>query len=282
MNPFPFRRFRVRRQQPAADHPPLVLIHGMTAGPAVWDAVLPLLAATRDVHTVTLPGHRGGAVITDPAAFTSADYVAAVEAELDARGIERADLVGNSLGGWVALQLAARGRATSVVCLAPAGGWRAGGAFDRYLAAQFGVAAGVCRRLDRPRGRRLLARPGVRRALLRSMVARPDLVTAAQAQTVVADIAGCQALRIALNRPEARDIGFTPSIDVPVLIAWSQFDKVLVSHESRRRLERQVGAPEVVRLAGVGHVPMSDDPVLVAETVLEFTERRAGREPERV
>jgi pimeloyl-ACP methyl ester carboxylesterase len=41
---------------------------------------------------------------------------------MDEAGIGRAHLVGNSLGGFVALQLAARGRAESVVALAPAGG----------------------------------------------------------------------------------------------------------------------------------------------------------------
>ena len=47
----------------------------------------------------------------------------AVERALDEAGFERAHIAGNSLGGYVALQLAARGRAETVVALAPAGGW---------------------------------------------------------------------------------------------------------------------------------------------------------------
>ena len=50
----------------------------------------------------------------------------ALERALDEAGIRTAHLVGNSLGGYVALQLAARGRARSVVALAPAGGWAVG------------------------------------------------------------------------------------------------------------------------------------------------------------
>ena len=45
---------------------------------------------------------------------------------MDEAGFETAHIVGNSLGGYLALQLAARGRAESVVALAPAGGWAAG------------------------------------------------------------------------------------------------------------------------------------------------------------
>jgi pimeloyl-ACP methyl ester carboxylesterase len=50
--------------------------------------------------------------------------VDALEAQLDREGIERAHIVGNSLGGWLALELARRGRAHTVVALAPGGAWR--------------------------------------------------------------------------------------------------------------------------------------------------------------
>src|SRR5437660_767860 len=44
----------------------------------------------------------------------------------DEAGLDTAHIAGNSLGAFVALQLAARGRARSVVALAPAGGWAEG------------------------------------------------------------------------------------------------------------------------------------------------------------
>jgi len=49
---------------------------------------------------------------------------------MDAAGWEIADIAGNSLGGFIALQLAQRGRARSVVALATAGGWPAGDAAE--------------------------------------------------------------------------------------------------------------------------------------------------------
>lgn len=255
---------------------PLVLIHGMSSGPAAWDPVLELLSESREVHVLTLPGHRGGLPLEDPARFTSQTYVDAMEAELDRRGIERADLVGNSLGGWVALQLAGRGRASSVVCLAPAGGWRPGGAFDRFLAAQFGIAYRACVRLSRSRPR-VREHPAVRAALLRPMVARPDLVDAAAYRELIADIAGCDALAHSLYRPATRDVHEVPPIDCPVLIAWSANDRILVSATSRRRLVEQIDRAQVVQLPGVGHVPMSDAPDRVAEMILAFTAEAASR-----
>ena len=67
---------------------------------------------------------------------------------MDDAGLERAHLAGSSLGGYVALQLAMRGRADSVVALAPAGGWPRGDdssrellAFQRTLVQQARAAA---------------------------------------------------------------------------------------------------------------------------------------------
>ena len=72
----------------------------------------------------TLAGHAGGPAIEGE--VTDAAIADAVERAMDEAGFETAHLVGNSLGGYIALQLAARGRARSVVALAPAGGWAVG------------------------------------------------------------------------------------------------------------------------------------------------------------
>jgi pimeloyl-ACP methyl ester carboxylesterase len=56
-----------------------------------------------------------------------------LERDLDAAGISTAHIVGSSLGGWLAFELAARGRARSVVALAPAGGWQPGGRDEARL-----------------------------------------------------------------------------------------------------------------------------------------------------
>jgi pimeloyl-ACP methyl ester carboxylesterase len=103
---------------------PLLCLHGFMDTWRTWELVLPMLERQHDVLALTLPGHAGGPSID---ATLSADtFVDAVERSMDAAGLELAHLVGNSLGGYVAFRLAARGRAASVVAFAPAGGWAPG------------------------------------------------------------------------------------------------------------------------------------------------------------
>src|SRR5262245_43446660 len=104
--------------------PPLVLLHGFTGSWRVWELVLPALERRHDVLAPTLPGHAGGPPLEGE---LSHDLVPdAIERAMDAAGFGTAHIVGNSVGGYVALKLAARGRARSVVALAPAGGWAPG------------------------------------------------------------------------------------------------------------------------------------------------------------
>jgi pimeloyl-ACP methyl ester carboxylesterase len=248
---------------------PLVLIHGFTGGPRWWDPVVPLLASQHEVHAVTLIGHCGG-VLESPKALTVDAYADALERGLDDAGIETAHIVGNSLGGWLALMLAARGRARSVVCLAPAGGWEPGTMFERAIVAKF-AAAGVAVHLLESRGDRLLRRPGIRRALLRELVAHPERVSQPAARAILEDAAGCTALVPMVTSPRRRRFDGAVSSDVPVRIAWSEFDRVLPKKRARARFAELVPQAEQIELPGVGHVPMSDDPELVARTILEVT-----------
>jgi pimeloyl-ACP methyl ester carboxylesterase len=106
---------------------PLVLLHGFTDSWEVWRPIRAALERHHDVLALALPGHAGAAP-TSPGFVPTMDRVAEIlERELDGAGIGRAHIVGNSLGGWHAFELAARGRARSVVALAPAGGWQPGG-----------------------------------------------------------------------------------------------------------------------------------------------------------
>jgi pimeloyl-ACP methyl ester carboxylesterase len=101
---------------------PLVLIHGLGSARTVWKLIAPSLAEAFDVIAVDLPGH-GGTAWIEGTAMDPRSLAGHVVETLDACGVGRAHLVGNSLGGWTALELAAAhpDRVESVTALAPAG-----------------------------------------------------------------------------------------------------------------------------------------------------------------
>lgn len=98
-------------------------LHGFTDTWRTWELVLPALERRHEVLVPTLAGHAGGAAIDGEQ--DASTLVDGVERAMDEAGFDTAHIVGNSLGGYVALQLAARGRARSVVALAPVAGRRA-------------------------------------------------------------------------------------------------------------------------------------------------------------
>ena len=104
---------------------------------------MPALERRHDVLAPTLAGHAGGPPIESE--ITDAVLADGVERAMDEAGFATAHIVGNSLGGYVALQLAARGRAETVAALAPAGGWAQGDESYRQMLAPV-------RRLGEPRG----------------------------------------------------------------------------------------------------------------------------------
>ena len=110
---------------------PLVLIHGFMDTWRIWELVLPALQRDHDVLALTLAGHAGGPPLPEPA--TEAALLDALEQAMDDAGWPLAHVAGNSLGGYLALKLAERGRASTVTAVAPAGGWAQGDTSYREL-----------------------------------------------------------------------------------------------------------------------------------------------------
>src|SRR4051794_14759236 len=89
--------------------PPMVCLHGFTDTWRTWDLVLPALERRHDVLAPTLIGHAGGPPLDGEPSIDRA--AAAVEQAMDDAGLATAHLVGNSLGGYLALRLGPRGPA---------------------------------------------------------------------------------------------------------------------------------------------------------------------------
>ena len=109
----------------AGEGPPMVLLHGAGDNALDWRWVMPALATTHRVYAPDLPGSPDSA--RPPADYSPAFFGRFVAGFLDALGIERAAMVGNSLGGLVALRLALSepARVTDLVLVDSAGLGRA-------------------------------------------------------------------------------------------------------------------------------------------------------------
>lgn len=249
--------------------PPLVLLHGLTVSWRIWTPALPALERHHDVLAPTLAGHRGGPPLRDPERGVPA-LADALERQLDAAGIETAHFAGNSLGGWLAIELARRGRARSVVALSPLGSFADLRSMRRIVR--------TFRRFDgrvapqRDRVVRLARRPGLRRLLLRSTMEHGDRVPLEIAAGIVDDFAATTVLTGLANWLEAAEPYAAQLPDgVPVRVAWGAEDRTLPFRRYGAPWRAVLPGAEHVELPGCGHVPMWDDPALVAATILEVS-----------
>jgi pimeloyl-ACP methyl ester carboxylesterase len=101
----------------AVERPALLLLHGIGTTHDDFTTLAHGLAAKFQVLAPDLPGHGPSTAV--PVAPTVAAITEAIEAELDSLGIDRIHVLGNSLGGRLALE--ARRRALSIVAVAPSG-----------------------------------------------------------------------------------------------------------------------------------------------------------------
>lgn len=239
--------------------PPLVLLHGFMDTWRIWELVLPALERRHDVLALTLPGHAGGPPFDGEA-------VAAVVRMLDDAGLDTAHVAGNSLGGYLALRLAALGRARSVVALAPAGGWahedewRAVLDFQLELHAQTQAAAA--------HADAIVATPEGRRRATRHITVAYEHIPAELLAHELRGVAACDAPAL-IER--ARHDGWhldAERIACPVRIVWGTEDALLPWPSAAERYRRELPHADWVELDGVGHAPQLDVPLETAELIL--------------
>lgn len=233
----------------------------------MWELVLPALERHHDVLAPTLPGHAGGPRL--PGALSEGTLPDNIEAAMDQAGFERAHLVGNSLGGFLALELAARGRASSVIALAPAGGWAERDAsFHRTL--DYFIEMRTLMATLAPHADAIAATPEGRRRATQLITSNyehipPDLIA-----HLIVGIASCpEAVRmVEYARQAAWDLA-AAQIDCPVRIVWGTEDGLLPWPASAARYRhRWLPHADWVVLNGIGHCPQLDVPLETAQLIL--------------
>ena len=268
---------------------PVVLLHGFTATWRCWLPVIPELVARYDVFAPTLTGHDGGPEITPGEDHTIADGARHVARQLDEAGIETAHLVGNSMGGALALELAKNGRARSVVGLSPGGGWEPGNPegprIEKFFRRQLKMTHATKKNVEK-----VMKRPLLRRLALRDIVRYGEQLPPAEAVAMALSSIECTVVEdvfSAIRSGEAlcKDLD---QVTVPTLVAWAEYDRVLPLDKHAEFFRTRIPDVTFKLLHDVGHVPMSDNPRLVADTIVGWVERNresaagenVGREPE--
>jgi pimeloyl-ACP methyl ester carboxylesterase len=213
---------------------------------------------------VDLPGHGESPPLAADGRSVSGILIGEVVGLLDDLGLDRPHVAGCSLGGLLALEIAASGRAASVTALAPAGFWTSITEL-RYAVAVNKVMQTVGR-LVRPLGPALSRNTAGRALIYALVVAKPSQVRPEQAW---GDMAAFLDSSSAMNAILAAAVPFTDNLpaEVPVTIAWGVRDRLLLPRQAQIAMERLPQA-RLVPLPNCGHVPMTDNPQLVADVLL--------------
>jgi pimeloyl-ACP methyl ester carboxylesterase len=242
----------------------VVLIHGLGAAKSsFFDCAALLAEAGHRVHAIDLPGFGGSS--KPPTAPYSATWFAKTVCEvMDELEIASAHLVGNSMGGRVALEIGLRRpeRVRSIAALCPAVAFvkRDFHPVVRLLRPELGLLPHKLRR-------------GLVERQLWSMFCDPDALDPSVADVVVDEfqrIYGSAGARVAfyasarniyLDRPFGRG-GFYPrlaELQPPALFVWGSHDKLIPPGFRRHVAEALPDADQIV-LQGCGHVPQVERP----------------------
>lgn len=262
----------------AGEGEPLVLLHGFTGTWRHWRPLLGPLSQRFQVIAPTLAGHEGGPLYGEELEISMSASADAVELQLDELGVDSAHFVGNSMGGGLALELAKRQRARSVVAIAPAGGWTAGDGEAQRIANFFARQRRVTRVIQRRVGL-MMSRPRTRKFMLRDIMRRGDLLTRWEATDLALSGLGCTVSEraiAALREDRGIVIEELERIRCPVLLLTSEHDRVLPPRLHAPRYASQIAAVQLHQLSDAGHVPMWDQRDLLISMISEFVGRHCG------
>jgi pimeloyl-ACP methyl ester carboxylesterase len=253
---------------------PLVLVHGLGHTWRGWKPMLPLLEPRFAVLAIDLPGFGHSPPLPAGMAPTAEALADAVERELDAAGLARAHVAGNSLGGWIALELARRGRARTVTAISPLG---------LALPRESRWGATVLRGMRAAALGPPAPEPLLRTAIGRTLFAGPaygkpwraDPEDVIEQTALFANAPGFDStLEATFGR---QPLGLT-ELRCPVLLLWGTRDLILLPRQGRR-FERLIPGAELRYLKGLGHTPMSDDPQVLADAIAGLALRRSPAPP---
>lgn len=252
----------------------VVLIHGIGHRKEAWQPVFDRLSERYDVIAVDLAGFGRSAPYPPGVPYTMANACADLAANFASWGVVRPHVVGNSLGGAISLELAARELVCSATVLSPAGFF---GRFDRFRALVPLLVMWLASHLPAAVLRAVSRSAAGRRLVGAMLYAHPERTTAGSTYGDAVAMRDGRGFLPTLRAGVGYD--FSGDVTVPTTVAWGSRDRLLPpvqARTARRRLPRARHVP----LAGAGHVPMVDVPeqivAIVEETIARGVQARAA------
>ena len=245
---------------------PIVAVHGFGGDKETWLLWAPWIARRRPLLLIDLPGH-GGSRALDPRGGGATAHAHAVMAVMDACGIERAILCGNSLGGGVAQRMARTWpeRVVALVLVASVAYDFAESELTRELRAGRNV---------------LMPGSGENEDFLRRVVEKPPRVPRAIQRFVASERVRQSPRLLAVWNAWIAAIGDAgvPTdpevITQPALVIHGACDRI-IALETAQRLAARMRDAQLEILPGIGHVPQLEAPRQVARLVEAFLARFA-------
>jgi pimeloyl-ACP methyl ester carboxylesterase len=257
----------------AGSGPPVVLIHGMVNSSRHWEAVATRLARDHTVIAPDLLGHGDSAAVRGD--YSLGAHAASIRDLLATIGIDRATLVGHSLGGGIAMQFFYQfPQRTERLVLVSSGGLGhevgpllRGAALPGAAAVVWLAAHPVLMRALEGAGERLRARGSARGPLLQAIVRalRPLEEPGARKAFLhtlrsVIDVHG--------QRVSARDRLYLLG-PMPTLIVWGERDNTIPLVHGRDA-HRSIPGSRFETLPRAAHFPHLEDPEGLADVLLDF------------
>lgn len=254
--------------------PPVVFVHGHGGAWQNWLEQLPALAPAHRVIAFDLPGFGASPLPRDP--ITVQGYARIVDELMGRLGVDPAAVVGNSLGGFIAAELAlvAPERVERLVLVSAAGVARS---YIRmplrvldHVAEPALTALGPLLVPVESRIRRLTRRPGLRRALFALLSPHPErLELPLFYETAMASgpKPGAPLAAAEIARYDFRDR--LPEIACPTLVVWGARDWI-VPPSGADEFARLIPDARKVVFEDCGHVPMLEQPARFNRLLEEF------------
>jgi len=245
-------------------------VHGLGGQWQNWLENIPRLAQDRRVIAMDLPGFGLTPEPDDDEGISITRYGRYVNALCDKLGLDRIELVGNSMGGFIAAEVAIQfPERVSRLALVSAAGITSADVLQAPILTIGRVATALATN-SAARHRLLAARPITRHMSLALVARHPRLLKADLAYEGFFKGAGKPGFDDALRASLEYDFrDRLPDVKVPTLIVWGEKDSIIPVRDADE-FERLIDDSRKVVMEDTGHIPMAERPQAFNDVLVEF------------